>query len=133
MSKKTTEDLQRSRRVSAKQRLGRLGEDYAARYLVSRGYEVLARNWRCKHGEIDIVAVRDGRLAFVEVKTRTSVSFGHPFEAISAAKLHRMHVLARLWCAESSHNYGLPRLDVIGIIAPRGVPQQVQHLEGVHA
>ncbi|AMB58191.1 YraN family protein [Microterricola viridarii] len=115
------------------QRLGRFGEQQAVRYLESTGYRVLERNWRCKHGEIDIVAAQDGRLVFVEVKTRTSDAFGHPFEAITAAKLRRMHVLARLWCAAHPGITGLVRLDVIGILAPAGRPARIEHLEGVHA
>lgn len=133
MGKVTKEGPPRPRRESAKQILGRLGEAHAAEYLESEGYRVLERNWRCRHGEIDIVASREGVLAFVEVKTRTSDAFGHPFEAITEAKLRRMHLLARLWSAARPGNAGRPRLDVVGILAPGGVLQRVQHLEGVHA
>ena len=123
--------------------LGRYGEQQAVRYLESTGYRVLERNWRCRHGEIDIVAEyiahrvgpHGAPLVFIEVKTRTSNAFGHPFEAITAGKLRRMHVLARLWCA--AHPGVGPRstvrLDVIGILAPGGKLPQIEHLEGVHA
>ncbi|PPL16511.1 YraN family protein [Microterricola pindariensis] len=113
--------------------LGRYGEQQAVRYLESTGYRVLERNWRCRHGEIDVVAELRGQLVFVEVKTRTSDAFGHPFEAITAAKLRRMHVLARLWCAAHPGATGSVRLDVIGVLAPGGSLPRIEHLEGVHA
>lgn len=120
-------------REQRNQALGRFGEELAVGFLESRGYRVLERNWRCRHGEIDIIATRGGHLAFIEVKTRSSNNFGHPFEAISRAKLHRMHLLARLWCSQHPAELSRARLDVIGILAPRGSKPVIEHLEGVHA
>ena len=65
-------------------RLGRLGEDVAARYLVSRGYEIIARNWTCQAGEADIIARDDDILVFAEVKTRSSTEKGFPSEAVDS-------------------------------------------------
>jgi len=74
------------RPMAAKDELGARGEHIAERHLVRRGLTVLDRNWRCPQGEIDLV-LRDGdETVFVEVKTRSSVAFGHPLEAITAAK-----------------------------------------------
>lgn len=115
------------------QALGRLGEDLAVRYLEARNYEVVGRNWRCRHGEIDIIARHGDQLAFIEVKTRSSNNFGHPFEAITTPKLSRMHSLARLWCQEHPGEKARVRLDVIGILAPRGAKPRIEHLQGVHA
>lgn len=115
------------------QELGRFGEAQAVRYLEAHGYRVLERNWRCRHGEIDVIASRDGQLAFIEVKTRTSDAFGHPFEAITPMKLRRMHLLARMWCDARPSATGRVRLDVIGILAPAGQAPRIEHLEGVHA
>jgi putative endonuclease len=64
-----------------------LGEDLAEKYLKSKGYKILERNFRKGYGEIDIIALKDDTLVFVEVKTRTSTKFGTPFEAISPFKL----------------------------------------------
>ncbi len=75
--------------MAAKDELGRAGEERAAQHLRGNGYTVLARNWRCAQGEIDIVAARDGHLAVVEVKTRRTTAYGHPFEAIDARKRRR--------------------------------------------
>lgn len=113
--------------------LGRWGEEIAVRFLEAQNYRVLERNWRCRHGEIDIVAHHNRVLAFVEVKTRSSSNFGHPFEAISRAKLSRMHVLARLWCGEHPEIPARVRLDVIGVLASRGAQPRIEHLIGVHA
>ncbi len=77
--------------------LGVYGEDLAALWYQERGFEVLDRNWRCPQGEIDIVARKDDVLVFSEVKTRTSNSFGEPFEAVGPAKQRRLRRLAGAW------------------------------------
>jgi len=79
--------------------LGRAGEDRAARYLESRGYVVLDRNWRIREGEIDLVVARRGELVVVEVKTRRGEGYGHPFEAIDRRKQARVWRLAMAWIA----------------------------------
>ncbi|MFJ4174263.1 YraN family protein [Microbacterium sp. NPDC089696] len=86
--------------MAAKDDLGRAGEDRAANHLSGIGYDILDRNWRCAQGEIDIVARIGGHLAIVEVKTRRSGRFGHPFEAVDARKLGRLWKLAYAWVAE---------------------------------
>lgn len=112
--------------------LGRRGEDLAARHLEARGMQVLARNWRCHHGEIDIVA-REGRdTVVVEVKTRTSNDYGHPFEAITALKLGRLRRLAAAWCDASRDPVGGVRIDAIAVLLPENSPAVIEHLEGVH-
>ena len=73
------------------QSTGALGEEAVAQYLIQQDCEVIERNWRIREGEIDIVALNpSGTFSFVEVKTRSSVAFGHPFEAINRDKAHRM-------------------------------------------
>lgn len=122
--------------MARKDDLGRQGEEYAARFLIDAGYRVLARNWRCPQGEIDIVTVVDDEIVFVEVKTRSSVRFGHPFEAITVAKLARLRRLAYAWC-EAAQESGLRprpsriRIDVVGVIASPGRAPIVEHLKGV--
>ena len=88
------------KRATQKQRIGALGEEITARYLLARGDEILDRNWRIREGEIDLVSFgTDGLFHFVEVKTRSSLAFGHPFEAINRDKAHRMQRLALGWLA----------------------------------
>ena len=80
--------------MAAKDGLGRYGERVAERVLLDAGMTVLARNWRCSDGEIDLVA-RDGdALVVCEVKTRTSTAFGVPAEAVGVAKADRLRRLA---------------------------------------
>ena len=116
--------------MAAKDELGQRGERIAERHLVARGLTVLDRNWRCPQGEIDLV-LRDGEeTVFVEVKTRTSTTFGHPLEAITVAKLARLRRLAAAWC-EAHPGAGRIRIDAVAVVAPRRAPATVDHLEGV--
>ena len=85
---------------SSNQSIGAFGEEKVSQYLLDHSYEVIERNWRIREGEIDIVALSaKGVFSFIEVKTRSSVVFGHPFEAINNAKAHRMQRLALAWLA----------------------------------
>jgi putative endonuclease len=95
----------------------------AARWYERRGYEILARNWRCRDGEIDLVVRGDGCIVFSEVKTRTSARFGAGSEAVSPVKQRRIRRLAASWFAQSgtsdrgSHD-GV-RFDVVSITSGR--------------
>ncbi len=117
--------------MAAKDELGRRGEDLAAAYLEGRGLAILERNWRCALGEIDIVAREWRTLVFAEVKTRSSVSFGHPLEAITPVKLARLGRLAGEWRAEHSAEPGLMRIDAVAVIAPRDGGPTIEHLAGI--
>lgn len=77
--------------------LGRIGEDMAENYLKSNGFQILNRNYRCRAGEIDIVALKGSTLHFIEVKTRQSDVFGHPAEAITPKKIGRMRAASRYY------------------------------------
>ncbi|GAB4559174.1 MAG: YraN family protein [Anaerolineae bacterium] len=112
----------------ARQRLGRRGEDVAAELLEGRGMEVVARNWRCAYGEIDLVA-RDGdALVFVEVRTRRSRRLGTPEESITAAKRDRLIELSLAYVAE--HGWEGPwRIDVVAIeMGGDGQLIRIEHL-----
>ncbi|MDO5744601.1 MAG: YraN family protein [Micrococcaceae bacterium] len=115
------------------QELGAAGEELAANFLLAAGYTVLERNWRCDLGELDIVARHAGQLVGVEVKTRTSLGFGHPAESVNAAKLRRLSRLIRCW--SRTHGYsGQPvRVDVLAILAPPGGEPLIEHLIGVES
>lgn len=79
--------------------LGNLGEDFAARVLELQGYEILERNYRCKAGEIDIIARKENRLSFVEVKTRNTENFGRPAESVTKQKQVRIRQAAAVYLA----------------------------------
>jgi len=117
--------------MSAKDALGRRGEAIAARHLRESGLVIVARNWRCSQGEIDLVARDGAELVFVEVKTRSSVKFGHPLEAITASKLARLRRLSAAWCEAHPGAHDRIRIDAIGVIAPPIGPITVEHLERV--
>lgn len=111
--------------------VGQYGEQLACRYLDDRGYTVLARNWHCRHGEIDIVAADPGGvLRVIEVKTRRSRSHGSGAEAVTPRKLARLRRLCGAWLAENPHP-GAVQVDVISILLPlRGTPS-LEHIKAV--
>ena len=117
--------------MAAKDALGRRGEEIAARYLASRGLAIVERNWRCPQGEIDVIARDGGELVFVEVKTRSSVAFGHPLESVTPVKLARLRRLAAAWCEAHPGGHDRIRIDVIAVIAPRAGEVEIEHLERV--
>ncbi len=112
--------------------LGRYGEDLAARRLIEAGMRILDRNWRCRDGEIDIVAADGDALVVCEVKTRRAGWYEHPMAAVRPEKTARLRLLAERWL----ERHGGPppggvRIDVIGVLLPaRGAPV-VQHARGV--
>ncbi len=100
-------------------RLGALGERLAAAHLESKGYRILHRNWRCREGEVDLVAERDGCLVFVEVRTRRGEAHGSPEESVTAAKAARLLAVAEAFDALSSarpHRAGLEIDEAVRII-----------------
>jgi putative endonuclease len=117
--------------MASKDELGRRGEDLAVGFLERAGYEILDRNWRSPTGEIDIVARGSGVIAIVEVKTRSGIGSGHPFEAITYSKLRRLRSLAAEWCAVAGRPIRVIRIDVVGVVAPPGAPAVIEHLTGV--
>lgn len=114
--------------MAAKDDLGRRGEDEAAAFLARLGWRILARNWRCPGGELDIVAVDGGDLVVVEVKTRTSELFGHPFEAVDARKRARLWRLAQAWCAAHPEQARGRRLRVDALSLIGAGPFALEHL-----
>lgn len=117
--------------MAAKDVLGRRGEEIAAAFLVEAGYTILDRNWRCQQGEVDVIAFDGAETVFVEVKTRSSVRFGHPFEAITTQKLARLRRLASAWCLAQTGEARLIRIDAIAVIAPTGSVPVIEHLKRV--
>lgn len=95
--------------------LGKEGEDQAARFLMKQGYQIMERNYRTRGGEIDLIALHEGAVVFVEVKTRTSSAFGAPELAVNARKQQRM-VKAALGYINYKQFHQVPcRFDVVAI------------------
>jgi putative endonuclease len=110
-----------------------MGEDEAARYLKSQGYDILERNYRVKQGEIDLVAFRGGVLAFVEVRAQTQPPLIEPFETITRRKQRRIVKAAQTYASlnELEERDVSLRFDVISVIFDgKGRRQDIRHLEG---
>lgn len=118
---------------------GRLGEILAARHLERDGWEVLARNWRFGHREIDLIIRRGEVIAFVEVKTRSGPGSGSPFESITRRKRMEVEGAARGWIRElgfgqkgssdrSTIESSRFRFDAVSVELRKGRPPQVVHL-----
>ena len=99
--------------------MGQIGEDFAADYLRSLGWEVLDRNWRTRYGELDLIAADGDTLVIVEVKTRMSRTYDDPAAAVTPRKLQRMRLLARQWlqqqAGEGSRWWEVIRFDIVSL------------------
>jgi putative endonuclease len=113
--------------------LGALGEQLAVDHLQRLGLVVLDRNWRCRYGELDVVAadVSARTAVFVEVKTRTSERYGGLAQAVTRDKVRRLRRLAGLWLAGQNAGWAGIRIDVIGVRVGRRRTPEIMHLEGV--
>ena len=123
-------------KAGAAHAVGAYGERLAARYLTESGLQILDRNWRCDQGEIDIVAMDDTCLVIVEVKTRRSLAYGSPVEAVTAVKAARLRRLAACWITDHRSlvdSVADVRIDVVGVLRPRSGPARIEHLVAVSA
>ncbi|WP_205877284.1 YraN family protein [Mycobacterium camsae] len=113
--------------------LGAWGEQLALDHLIGLGFVILGRNWRCRYGELDLIACDNARhrVVFVEVKTRSGDGYGGLAQAVTAAKVRRLRRLAGLWLAGQDERWAMIRIDVIGVrIGRRPVPE-LTHLQGI--
>ncbi|MEU6079819.1 YraN family protein [Streptomyces sp. NPDC047108] len=123
--------------MNARGALGRYGEDVAVRTLAESGMTVLERNWRCRAGEIDIVAAHGDAVVVCEVKTRRAGAYEHPMAAVTPRKAERLRRLAERWLADRwlPRHDGLPeggvRIDLVGVLLPRRGAPVVEHVQGV--
>lgn len=109
---------------------GAIGEKQALDYLIKKGYKFIDKNWHySKNAEIDLIMKDDDTLVFVEVKKRSSLAFGHPFEAITKAKIKniRLAVQAYLTCHSNDLKFKNYRIDGIAIIQ-----DHIEHLENIY-
>jgi putative endonuclease len=102
--------------LAGRQELAAHGEEVVAGWYRSSGYEVLARNWRCPQGELDLVLRRGDLIVFCEVKTRSSTAFGAPVEAVTRAKQARLRRVAGRYLEDGSEHAGLVRFDVASVL-----------------
>ena len=113
-----------------RQDLGRFGEEKAVDYLISRGYAILERNFRCRLGEIDIIAEKDGTTVFTEVKLRKNSLYGAAAEFVNSSKQRKLRCTANFYLHGKASESPC-RFDVIEIYAPRGRegPVKLNHIE----
>ncbi len=96
--------------------LGRVGEERAAAHYRAHGYAVLARNWRCRHGEIDLICARGRTLVVCEVKARRGTAQGHPLEAVTPPKQRRLRRLAASYVISQTAYWEEIRFDVVTLL-----------------
>lgn len=111
--------------------LGKIGEDLAADYLQGCGYVILGRNWRSARVELDIIARDKNTLVFCEVKTRRSISYGYPSEAITAIKLAHIRTAALHWLTHSRKKYSGVRFDVVSVLYGSDEKSKITHIKGL--
>lgn len=112
--------------------VGRRGEDLAARYVERFGWAVLARNWRCRYGEIDLICREpDGTVVVCEVKARSGRGYGGPLEAITHAKSRRLRQLTAAWAREQPDPVPALRIDAIGVVWHPDGTATVSHERGI--
>jgi putative endonuclease len=113
----------------AARQLGKRGEELSARFLTARGYVVLARNWRCREGELDLVVTDRRRIVICEVKTRTSTAFGEPAEAVNPIKIQRIRRATHAWLRRHQVGCCDIRFDVLAVVWPPTGHPSVRHYE----
>lgn len=113
--------------ATSKQKLGNWGEDLASKLLENKGYQVLARNWRFKRAEVDLIVQNEQFLVFVEVKVRKNANFGHPEVFVNEQKTQLIRMASEQFQINIGYN-GFIRFDIISV---EGNPQQfeVLHIE----
>jgi putative endonuclease len=116
--------------VRAKDAVGSYGEQVAVRHLEHAGFVIVARNWRCEIGEVDVVALDGPTVVVCEVKTRSGLGYGSGLEAVTRSKAARLRRLGHRWLlAQGRPGTGL-RFDVLAVHRPRRGPATVEHVRG---
>lgn len=114
--------------TEARINLGKQGEALAAAYLQKKGFVIKEKNYRQKVGEIDIIAQEGNTLVFVEVKTRTTLRFGQPYEAITQQKQKQLRRVAEDYLSRNKKQDSIVRFDVVSILMNSGKPPTIEHL-----
>jgi putative endonuclease len=111
--------------------LARIGEDHAARFLNSKGYRIKERNYRTRAGEVDLIAEHGDTLVFIEVKSRTSVEFGTPVEAVTPWKQRTIATIASSYLSLRERRERLTRFDIVAVyLTPQGRVTKIEIIPG---
>jgi len=115
---------------SKRKEVGAIGEKLAADLLKKHGYKILQRNYRCREGEVDIIAQKDDSLVFVEVRTKKSSGFGTPEESVSFFKREKLISLANAYIQTLDNPPASWRIDVVAVeLAPNNKVSRLEHIE----
>ena len=114
--------------MSNEQSIGQWGEEIAQSYILRKGYQIMETNFRFSHGEVDIIAMKNNMLVFIEVKTRSSDYFGHPEEFVTNRKEKYMAEVAPLYMEKIGHMWEI-RFDIISIIRFGHEQYRIRHFE----
>ena len=114
--------------LNVRQLLGQNGEADASSYLKKKGYKIITTNYRCKYGEIDIIAKNGGVLVFIEVKTRTSQMFGSPAAAVDLRKQIQISKAAHHYLSDLGNEEVDARFDVISVFAQKNMKNEIEHI-----
>lgn len=113
--------------------LGKIGEDFATEYLLSEGYSILQRNYTCRWGELDIIAQKQGKIFFFEVKTRKGTYLGKPHEAVHMQKLRHLQRTIQFYLLQHNLFKEKLQLDVISVILQKdNCVEDFKHYENIH-
>ncbi len=117
----------------ARQQLGGAGEELAAQYLVSKGYQIITRNWHAgRYGEIDIVAEDQGTLVVVEVKTRHGIGFGNPEDAVNKVKQEKLRGATQAYLTAHPQLPQQARIEVVAVVmTPNGELIDLKHYRDI--
>ncbi len=129
----TTQKTMTTHTTMTRVQLGALGEALAVDHLTRTGLRILNRNWRCRYGELDVIACDESTrtAVFVEVKTRTGDGYGGLPHAVTERKVRRLRRLAGLWLAGQDRRWAAVRIDVIGVRIGRRRTPEITHLQGI--
>ncbi|NPV25902.1 MAG: YraN family protein [Firmicutes bacterium] len=115
----------------SKRLVGQMGEEAALSYLLKNGYRLLARNFRCRLGEIDLITADGEHIVFVEVRARTSNLFGSPLESVTDRKQVRVRRVAEYFILRRGLAYHQVRFDVVSVqLNADGQVKHIQHIKG---
>jgi putative endonuclease len=115
----------------ARQVIGRRGEDLAAAFLSAKGFIEVARNWRCRVGEIDLIVKRGNEVRFVEVKLRRTETYGNPEEAITRTKLRHLARTVECWLLDQAVEPKQYQVDAVAIKLLSGREPEIVWIEGI--
>lgn len=115
--------------MSEKRKIGNIGEEMVAQYLLDRGYRILARNYLKPYGEVDIIAFKDDIVCFVEVKTRKSTKYGYPREAVNYYKQQRIARASQAYLVENNMTDYIMRFDVAEVFT---VSRKINYIENAY-